>query len=220
MCMLLNFLQKRSSQLTRWLLLGMLSLVLTIAGANAADAFSIGWEWDSAADEPSAIFADTSPNPAEQPLAYRMAQALMNGTSGHPNLSGRILLVETAAGLNVSGSLINVPPGYHGFHIHEVGSCAENGMAAGGHFNPHQVEHGHLLENGFQHAHAGDLGNLFVNENGTALVDQTFPGLTLQDGAYAVAGRAVILHEKQDDMSQPNGNAGARIGCGVIVSRN
>ena len=146
-----------------------------------------------------------------------IAQVIMSGSADHPNLAGNLLLAETSTGLHLSGTLTNVPSGKHGFHIHEVGSCAENGMASGGHFNPDQVEHGHLLVNGLQQAHAGDLGNVAVDPNGTAILDQTFPYLTLNDGSYAVTGRAIVLHEKADDFSQPNGNAGARIGCGVIV---
>ncbi|HEY9643623.1 MAG TPA: superoxide dismutase family protein [Coleofasciculaceae cyanobacterium] len=207
---LLNFLKQRSPKLTRWLILVGLSMVLTIAGANVATAFSIRWDSDDTPMSASSQMSETSTP------EYHMAQALIQGTAGHPNLSGKILLVETPEGLNLSGRIINVPPGYHGFHIHTGNSCADNGMAAGGHFNPNQVEHGRLLQDGFQHAHAGDLGNLSVDPNGVAVLDQTFPGLMLQDSAYSVAGRTVILHEKQDDLSQPNGNAGARIGCGVI----
>ncbi|MGF1479994.1 MAG: superoxide dismutase family protein [Cyanophyceae cyanobacterium] len=141
--------------------------------------------------------------------------AVIEGTSD-PELSGEVLLYETSAGLRVIGNLINTPPGVHGFHIHEFGSCADQGKAAGGHYNPDGVEHGDLLADGFEHAHAGDLGNVEVSEDGTAVWEQLFPGLTLRSGNYPVAGRSFILHAAPDDLSQPTGNAGARIGCGTI----
>ncbi|HEY9647891.1 MAG TPA: superoxide dismutase family protein, partial [Chroococcidiopsis sp.] len=104
----------------------------------------------------------------------------------------------------------------HGFHIHENGSCDNAGNGAGGHFNPNNVKHGKLIVDGFDQAHAGDLGNILVAADGHGTLSQTVPGLTLSDGLYAIASRAVILHAQRDDFSQPVGNAGARIGCGTI----
>ncbi|NBD17612.1 MAG: superoxide dismutase family protein [Cyanobacteria bacterium] len=148
----------------------------------------------------------------------QIGYASIQGTSNHPELSGKILLHETSAGLRLIGMLKNVPPGAHGFHIHEFGSCADDGQAAGGHYNPDGVKHGNLLTDGFEGAHAGDLGNV-VASNGTASWKETFPGLSLSSGNYPVVGRAVILHADPDDFGQPTGNAGARIGCGTITLR-
>jgi len=158
------------------------------------------------------------------PLLYaqtsaEIGQALIQGTSGYPELSGEILLYETSGGLRLVGTLKNAPPGAHGFHIHEFGSCADDGQAAGGHYNPDGVKHGNLLTDGFEGAHAGDLGNVVVASNGTAVWEETFPGLSLSSGNYPVVGRSMILHADPDDFGQPTGNAGARIGCGTITLR-
>jgi superoxide dismutase, Cu-Zn family len=198
---LLKSLRKRSPSLKRWIAWIILGILASVLISSAATAFSI-----------ESTFAIASAS-----LEGQIAQARISSTSGSPGIRGQILLVETAAGLNLSGTLFDVPPGNHGFHIHQTGSCANQGMAAAGHFNPNQVKHGNLLQDGFQQAHAGDLGNLAVDSNGTAILDQTFPELTLGAGKYSVAGRAIVLHEKPDDFSQPNGNAGSRIGCGAIV---
>jgi len=146
-----------------------------------------------------------------------MGYASIQGTSTHPELSGEILFYKTSNGLRLVGSLKNVPPGTHGFHIHEFGSCTDDGQAAGGHYNPDNVKHGNLLTDGFEQAHAGDLGNVVVAADGTAVWEKTFPGLSLNNGDYTVVGRALILHADPDDFSQPTGNAGARIGCGAII---
>jgi superoxide dismutase, Cu-Zn family len=116
----------------------------------------------------------------------------------------------------MQGEFVNVPAGMHGFHIHEGGSCAKEGGEAGGHFNPRQVEHGHLPSVGFEYAHAGDFGNLLANATGVSSWNLNLPGLTLTSGDYAVANRTFILHAKPDDLGQPTGNAGDRIACGII----
>lgn len=165
----------------------------------------------------TAILANFLP-PLHALNSAEIGHALIQGTSAYPELSGELLFYETSTGLKIIGKLINTPPGVHGFHIHEFGSCAEEGKAAGGHYNPDGVNHGDLLTDSFEHAHAGDLGNVMVADNGTAVWEQTFPGLSLSSGHYSVVGRSVILHADPDDFSQPTGNAGARIGCGTIRS--
>jgi Cu-Zn family superoxide dismutase len=150
----------------------------------------------------------------------KIGYASIQGTSAYPELSGEIWLKETKNGLRLVGQLRNAPPGPHGFHIHEFGSCAEDGKAAGGHYNPDGVKHGNLVTDGFENAHAGDLGNVAVASNGIATWEQTFPGLSLSSGDYTVVGRSVILHADADDFSQPTGNAGARIGCGTITLKS
>ena len=124
---------------------------------------------------------------------------------------------DTPQGLHIRAQIIGVPPGAHGFHIHEFGDCAELGKAAGGHYNPLNTPHGNVLKDGEHKAHIGDMGNITASANGEATLDATLHELTLTGGKYAVGGRAVILHEKADDFSQPAGNAGGRIGCGTIV---
>ena len=145
------------------------------------------------------------------------AKANLRGTQPDSTLSGTVSLTDSSEGLKLSARLINAPPGAHGFHIHEFGSCDDAGKAAGSHYNPDQVKHGFMLKDGLTGAHAGDFGNLEVGSDGTGTLELTLPNLTVSGPSYNVAGRAVILHEKPDDFSQPTGNAGSRIGCGAIL---
>ncbi len=144
-------------------------------------------------------------------------KAQIQGTAEGSPLEGTVVLQEAEGGLNVSLTVTNIPQGRHGFHIHEFGSCADSGNAAGSHFNPDGAEHGYLPEDGFEDAHAGDFGNIEIGPDGRGSGEWLIPGLSLVEGPYSVAGRAFIIHEKEDDFSQPTGNAGARIGCGAIV---
>lgn len=157
---------------------------------------------------------DDSSQAAEPVIAG--AQATLTGTDLAPEISGEISLEQTSAGLKMQGTIENVPAGMHGFHIHEGSSCDDNAEAAGGHFNPRKVAHGHLPSTGFDKAHAGDLGNLQAPEQGPAQWSLAVPGLTLTPGELSVANRAIVLHAKADDLGQPSGNAGDRIACGVI----
>jgi Cu-Zn family superoxide dismutase len=144
-------------------------------------------------------------------------KAVIKGTAPDSKISGEVTFTEENGGLTVNAQVANVPPGKHGFHIHEKGSCDDTGKAAGGHFNPDKVSHGFLPKDGRAHAHAGDMGNIEVGQDGVGTLKMFLPGETLKDGPYAVSGKAIILHEKEDDFTtQPTGNAGGRIGCGVI----
>ena len=143
--------------------------------------------------------------------------AHVRGTAGHESLEGTVHFQETPEGMAIEATFNNLPEGAHGFHIHEHGSCDDQGKAAGGHFNPDGVKHGDIVKDGFTNAHAGDLGNLTASAEKTASLSKVVPQLRLSSGPYAVAGRSVIVHEAQDDFGQPTGNAGGRIGCGVIT---
>ncbi len=190
-----------SSRLSAILRRGMLmvaTLMLTVVVACAGQTDSVG-------DLP--------------PEEFAAAEATITGTPLAPEITGNVALTETADGLAMAGTFLNVPIGMHGFHIHESGSCADDGAAAGGHYNPKDVEHGYLPSAGFEAAHAGDLGNVQVTSTTKETEwSLTVPGLSLTDGEYAVADLAFILHADPDDLSQPTGNAGARIACGVIQS--
>lgn len=143
--------------------------------------------------------------------------AKIKGTAAVSTLEGTVTLTDTGAGLKVSAQLSNVPPGPHGFHIHEFGACDDTGKAAGGHYNPQNTPHGQVLKDGVQHAHAGDLGNITAGVDGKASLEGVIPGISLSGGKFTVGGRAIIVHEKADDFGQPVGNAGGRIGCGPIL---
>jgi Cu-Zn family superoxide dismutase len=142
----------------------------------------------------------------------RTGHATLGATTPGSAVAGTVTLTEQAEGLHVAIRVTGVAAGDHGIHIHEQGSCAEAGLAAGGHFNPAQAPHGLLPQDGPHKAHGGDLGNITVQADGTGTLEATLPGVLLKD----VTGRAMILHEKRDDFGQPTGNAGGRIGCGII----
>jgi len=103
----------------------------------------------------------------------------------------------------------------HGLHIHEVGDCSSgDGMSAKGHFNPYGKPHG---QPGSSDRHAGDLPALKAGKNGRAKVDVMLDVITVAPGPTSIVGRAVIVHADPDDYrTQPTGNAGARLACGVI----
>ena len=144
-----------------------------------------------------------------------LAWAQIKGTAEGSSIEGKIEFYKTEGGLKALVNVSGAPAGKHGIHVHENGSCEDAGNAAGGHYNPHGVEHGFLPTNGLEKAHAGDMGNIEVNEAGEGSLEVDLPGTTLE-GEHGIAGRAVILHEKEDDFGQPTGNAGGRIGCGII----
>ena len=146
-----------------------------------------------------------------------MGVAAIKGTAPDSTISGTAALVDTPEGLKVSVNVSNVPPGTHGFHIHEFGSCEDTGKAAGGHYNPMNSPHGMIMKDGSKKAHAGDLGNIEIGADGTGKLEAVIKGVTLSNGKETVGGRAIILHEKADDFGQPVGNAGGRIACGPIV---
>ena len=107
------------------------------------------------------------------------------------------------------------PDAEHGFHIHEAGDCSsEDGMSAKGHFNPHGKPHGDPKS---AERHAGDLPSLKAGKDGRARLDVTVDAITLGAGAASIVGRGLIIHADPDDYkTQPTGNAGARLACGVI----
>ena len=114
--------------------------------------------------------------------------AVLKGTSPDSKITGTVTLREEKGGLTVVAKVANVPPGSHGFHIHAVGSCADMGKAAGGHFNPDKSPHGLYPMDGPMKAMAGDMGNIVVGPDGTGVFSVFMPGLTLNDGKYAVNG--------------------------------
>ncbi len=144
------------------------------------------------------------------------AVADIHGTVTGSSVVGRTVMQELNGGVQFSISIYNVTPGMHGIHIHEFGSCNNTGLAAGKHFNPAGAQHGFLPAQGFNAAHVGDLGNINVQTNGIGFLELFVPGLKIAEGPAALAGRAIILHDKADDFTQPLGNAGDRIGCGMI----
>ncbi len=145
------------------------------------------------------------------------ATATLKATAPGSSMQGVATLTDVMDGVRLVFQASGLPPGLHAFHIHEFGSCADSAMAAGSHYNPKGTLHGNVLEAGSDKAHGGDMGNLKADAKGFAQVDVTLPGVVLSGKEASLAGRALVIHEKEDDFSQPAGNAGGRIACGPIV---
>ena len=132
--------------------------------------------------------------------------------------AGTATLTSTGDGVFISAQLRNLPEGLHGMHVHQVGRCEPPFESAGGHFNPGAREHGFLNPQG---EHAGDLPNITVRSDGTAAADHHASGLRLEGGANALLdgdGSALVVHAGVDDYrTDPSGNSGPRIACGVVV---
>jgi superoxide dismutase, Cu-Zn family len=132
---------------------------------------------------------------------------------------GNATFTAQGSGVQVSGTVRNLPAGQHGIHIHDVGQCVPADFAsAGGHFNPEGKQHG--LQNP-QGAHAGDLPNLVVAADGTGTISATATRAALGTGTNQLGksgGTALVIHADADDeKTDPTGNSGGRIACGVIV---
>jgi len=159
--------------------------------------------------------AADAPAPSATGAAVTDAIAVVAPTQGS-QASGTVRFHSQGGGVHVTGELSGLTPSAkHGFHVHEFGDCsAPDGASAGGHFAPEAHPHG--APDPAEH-HAGDLGNVEADANGKAKVDVTVPGLALASGDRAIIGRALIVHAQPDDLTtQPTGNAGGRVGCGVI----
>lgn len=151
--------------------------------------------------------------PAPLPPSASVQLRPTQGNRAHGSL---VVSVEPAA-VRLTGAIQDLPPASaFGFHIHENGDCsAPDASSAGNHFNPKELQHGHP---GDSLHHAGDIENIKSNAAGVAQVNALVIDVSLHDGQpIGVLGKAVVVHAKPDDYStQPSGNSGARIACGVI----
>jgi Cu-Zn family superoxide dismutase len=143
----------------------------------------------------------------------KKAIAVLHPASGS-QVMGTVTFTKTDGGIQVVADITGLTPGQHGFHIHEFGDCsAPDATSAGGHFNPSKNPHaGHDDVK----RHEGDLGNIEADSSGKAHLELTDKMMTMS-GEKSIIGRGVIVHEKADDLkTQPTGNAGGRVACGVI----
>lgn len=156
-------------------------------------------------------------------MTCALAETTPNATGGVVTISplgstsvhGKLEFKAQGGTTVISGVISGLTPGSHGMHIHEVGDCSDkDGKSAGPHFNPNGGAHAGPHDGG---RHAGDLGNVTADAKGNASVNITSDMLALS-GANSIIGRSVIVHEKSDDLkTQPSGDSGGRIGCGVIA---
>ena len=130
------------------------------------------------------------------------------------NVEGTVTFTKSGNEVKIVADVTGLTPGKHGFHIHEYGDCSSpDGKSAGGHFNP--TNNPHASHDAAQR-HEGDMGNLEADASGKAHLELTDNMMTMS-GEKSIIGRGVIVHEKEDDLkSQPVGNAGGRVACGVI----
>lgn len=161
-------------------------------------------------------FAQSDMKPAEGKGDMARASAALKGLDGAEH--GTISLRQTPHGVLVHAELTGLPPGVHGFHIHTTGACEPPFQSAGGHFNPSGVKHGILAAEG---PHAGDMPNIHVPESGALEIEYLNPMVSLTEGGDGYLldddGSAMMIHAGADDYaSDPTGNAGDRIACGVI----
>ena len=164
--------------------------------------------------------APASPAPAAKPAAAKATTGPVTRAVVvlHPakdgKVEGTLTFAKGTPSIRVTGRITGLPAGTHGFHIHEFGDCsAADFSSAGGHYNPTGHQHAGPAEG---RRHIGDMGNIEAGSDGVASVNYTDPRLRFE-GAHGILGRGVIVHANPDDFkTQPTGNAGGRVACGVI----
>lgn len=151
------------------------------------------------------------------PIAPAKQANAMISSLNDSGVTGMAVFTQNGDQITLTAEIQGASPGLHAIHIHAYGDCsAPDGTSAGGHWNPTDVAHGKWGEGEF---HLGDIGNITVGEDGTGRITLTTDLWEIGTGSdIDVVGRSIIVHADADDfVSQPSGNAGARIGCGVIV---
>ena len=166
------------------------------------------------------LFTEQEKISVAAPEALKAAAKIIN-TEGKE--IGHMEMTEGADGVLISLGLTEIPEGEHGIHIHEVGKCEKPSFeSAGAHFNPLDKQHGINNPKG---PHLGDLPNITAEQDGTVQVEFVAKNITLEKGMenslFDADGSAIVIHEKADDyVTDPAGNSGGRIACGVITSEN
>ena len=155
-----------------------------------------------------------SQTPAGKSSGPEKAIAVLHPSSGS-KVTGKVTFTEQADGVQIQAEITGLSPGNHGFHIHEFGDCsATDASSAGAHFNPTHKPHAGPDS---PERHVGDMGNVEADTSGKATLKYVDHQISLTNDGRSVIGRSVVVHEKPDDLkSQPSGDAGGRIACGVI----
>ena len=147
--------------------------------------------------------------------AVTKAICVVAPVGGKGNVKGLLTFTQKGKKVEITGYITGLTPGKHGFHVHEFGDCsAVDASSAGAHFNPTNQPHAGP-DTGARHE--GDMGNVEADASGGAKLDYVDRQISLTNDAKSVIGRSVIVHAKPDDLkTQPSGDSGARIACGVI----
>jgi Cu-Zn family superoxide dismutase len=189
------------------------ALALALAACGGTDTADTG---NNAAAEADRAAETTAATPPATRQAAASAMAALQPTAGNQT-AGELRFAVVDGRIEVTGTVTGLPGGgTHGFHVHETGDCsAPDGSSAGGHFNPGSTDHGRVGQGAH---HAGDSDNITAGTDGTAQVSGWLEGATIGDGAATdIVGKGVIVHKDADDYAtQPTGNAGDRLACGVI----
>ncbi len=150
------------------------------------------------------------------PAAAQTASAPLKDAQGKK--VGSANLIQTPRGVLINIAVKGLPPGEHAFHVHAIGKCDAPFTTAGGHFNPDTKKHGLMAADG---AHAGDMPNLHIPQSGDLTIEVLNAAITLEKGkpnsVFDADGSALIIHAGSDDYkTDPTGEAGGRIACGVV----
>ncbi|MEO8633663.1 MAG: superoxide dismutase family protein [Gemmatimonadales bacterium] len=160
----------------------------------------------------------TSPTPAGSVATHAASRVTFAIIDSAGRRVGQVSAVETGAGVQLDVFVAGMPPGMHGMHLHDAGLCeAPAFTTAAGHLNPASRQHGHKNPLG---AHQGDLPNLVIDPKGVGRARVLIAAVTLQPPAPSIAGpgTALVIHADPDDeLTDPTGNSGVRIACGVIT---
>ena len=168
--------------------------------------------------------SDMSPSASTAGLAATASTGTTQATAnvaglGASKVTGSLTFTQLAeGGVRVEGVLSGLTPNEkHGFHVHQTGDCSDpEGKSAGPHFNPTEKEHGDIVGE----SHVGDLGNIAADDQGRANVNVVKTNATLGTDDHSYIGRSVVVHAKADDLhSQPAGDSGGRVACGVIQAK-
>jgi Cu-Zn family superoxide dismutase len=159
-------------------------------------------------------FAVQAQTPEQKSATPLKAVAVLQPTAGN-KVSGTVTFTEVADGVQVRAEITGLTSGNHGFHVHEFGDCsAADASSAGAHFNPTHKPH---AGPDAPERHVGDMGNLQADASGKATLEYVDHQISLTNDERSAIGRSVVVHAKADDLkSQPAGDSGARVACGVI----
>ena len=157
--------------------------------------------------------AADEPTTGVVPVSGRVATAALTTATGKD--VGKVTVREEEGGLSIAVSVRDLPPGMHGAHLHTVGKCdAPDFASAGGHWNPTGMKHGSMNPQG---PHEGDMPNLMVGADGTGKLTAKIAGASF-DALMDADGAAMVVHAGADDLkTDPSGNSGARLACGVLA---
>ena len=155
---------------------------------------------------------------AAQAAHHEGGHATAEIINGQGQTSGKATLMQAKDGIHVEVNAVGLPAGVHAVHVHMTGTCTgPDFTSAGGHWNPAKKQHGHDNPAG---AHMGDMPNMTVMADGTGTLKTVIPGATLSGGSDALLdadGAAIVIHAAADDYrTDPTGNAGSRLACGII----